>query len=144
MKNGSHKDSSENLNGINRRQALGGLAGIGLGAALSGCAVPRESSAKRDNPIGHENRLPGTREWLLANTRVDPATRYRCPWIEGYCSHTSVRAGGTISIFVSTNPASAFTLDIYRMGYYGGDGGRLMLSYEPLPGRVQPDRKSVV
>ena len=63
---------------------------------------------------------------MLAKTGVDPATKYRCPWIEGYCSHTSVRAGETIRFYVSTNPAAQFTLDIYRMGYYGGNGGRLV------------------
>jgi hypothetical protein len=21
---------------------------------------------------------------------VDPATKWRCPWIEGYCSHASI------------------------------------------------------
>jgi hypothetical protein len=123
--------------GINRRQALAGLAGLGAGAVLTGCASLRRVDG--DNPVVRENRLPGTRDWLLSSTRVDPATKYRCPWIEGYCSHTSIRAGETLSIFVSTNPASAFTLDIYRMGHYGGDGGRLMRSFEPFQGRTQPD-----
>ncbi len=139
MTNESHYEPADSRARINRRQALGGLAGLGLGATLSGCVSPRGSSSGSDNPIVRENRLPGTRDWLLTNTRVDSATRYRCPWIEGYCSHTSVRAGEAISIHVSTNPASAFTLDLYRMGYYGGDGARLMRSYEPMAGRVQPD-----
>jgi hypothetical protein len=123
--------------GINRRQALTGLAGLGAGAVLTGCASLRRVDG--DNPVVRENRLPGTRDWLLSSTRVDPATKYRCPWIEGYCSHTSIRAGETLSIFVSTNPASAFTLEIYRMGHYGGDGGRLMRSFEPFQGLTQPD-----
>ena len=41
--------------------------------------------------VRKENERPGTRDWLLTKTRVDPATKYRCPWIEGYCSRTSVR-----------------------------------------------------
>ncbi len=122
---------------VSRRQALAGLAGLAAGAAVAGC-VSRKSQ-RTENPIVRENQLPGTRDWLLTNTRVDPATRYRCPWIEGYCSHTSLRAGETLSIFVSTNPASAFTLEIYRMGYYGGLGGRLMRTFEVMPGIVQPD-----
>ena len=71
--------------------------------------------------------------------RVDPATKYRCPWIEGYCSHTSVRAGETVNFLVSTNPPSPFTLDIYRIGYYGGIGGRLMQTLGPFKGVTQPD-----
>src|SRR5271168_1120583 len=87
--------------------------------------------------IRRENEKPGTRDWMLTNTRIDPDTKYRCPWIEGYCSHTSIRAGETLGIFASTNPASEFTLDVYRLGYYGGDGGRLVEKLGPFPGKAQ-------
>jgi hypothetical protein len=89
--------------------------------------------------IRHENEKPGTTSWLLENTRVDPPTKYRCPWIEGYVSHTSIRAGEKLSIFVSTNPPSPFVIDIYRLGYYGGKGGRHLLQLGPFQGKVQPD-----
>jgi len=124
---------------ISRREALAGIACLGTAAALSGCRSPRVSADRTDNPILRENRKSGTQDWMLTNTRVDPATRYRCPWMEGYCSHTSIRSGETLSIYASANPASAFTLDVYRMGYYGGLGGRLMKTFEPIQGRTQPD-----
>jgi len=89
--------------------------------------------------VRKENERPGSRDWLLTKTRVDPATKYRCPWVEGYCSRTSVRAGEEISFFVSTNPPSPFRIDVYRMGYYGGAGGRLVVSHGPFPGVAQPD-----
>lgn len=89
--------------------------------------------------IRRENAKPGTRDWMLSNTRIDPATRYRCPWIEGYCSRTSVRVGEQITFFVSTNPASSFRLEIYRTGFYGGAGGRHVLGLGPFDGTVQPD-----
>ena len=54
-------------------------------------------------------------------------------------SHTSVRVGETISFHVSTNPASRFTLDLYRLGYYGGDGGRLVQKLDPFDGKALPD-----
>ena len=76
---------------------------------------------------------------MLTNTRIDPATKYRCPWIEGYCSRTSVRAGEQITFYVSTNPASSFRLDIYRSGFYAGAGGRHVLTLGPFDGTVQPD-----
>src|SRR6185503_5843444 len=72
-------------------------------------------------------------------TRVDPRTVYRCPWIEGYCSRTSVRAGEAIEIKVSTNPPSTFTIDLYRLGYYRGKGGRHLGRLGAFPGKVQPD-----
>lgn len=139
MKFDSPSASGAEHAGVNRRQAIGGLTGLGLGAALAGCVAPRGPGTGGDNPVVRENQLTGTRDWLLTNTRVDAATKYRCPWIEGYCSHTSVRAGESIRFHVSTNPPSQFTLDIFRMGYYGGDGGRLMKRLGPFGGTVQPD-----
>jgi hypothetical protein len=127
---------------LDRRQVLKGAAAAGLAAALGGVARGRRAPASpppRSDRIRAENARPGTRDWLLADTRVDPATRYRCPWIEGYASRTSVRAGETLAVMVSTNPPSPFTLDVYRMGYYGGAGGRHLLRLGPFRGRVQPD-----
>ena len=86
-----------------------------------------------------ENRHAGTLDWMLTKTGIDPRTRYRCPWIEGFCSRASVQAGETLQIKVSCKPASAFALDLYRMGYYGGAGARLMASLGPFPGRPQLD-----
>jgi hypothetical protein len=120
-----------------RREFLKEVAVATAAGALGGCASPLASV--RRNLITRENQKPGTREWMLTNTRVEPSTKYRCPWIEGYCSHTSIRAGETLSIFVSTNPPSPFTLDIYRLGHYGGAGGRWMLSRLVDRGVTQPD-----
>jgi hypothetical protein len=58
--------------------------------------------------------------------------------VEGYCSHTSVKAGQTLNVFVSTEPAAPFKIDFYRMGYYGGKGGRHMRGTGTLPGKAQP------
>jgi hypothetical protein len=130
---------------ISRRDLLKGVVAVGAGAAFSGCAnrLPTQhSTPKTKNSaalVRNENERPGTREWLLENTRIDPKSKYRCPWVEGYCSRTSVRAGEQISFHVSTNPPSRFTLDLYRMGYYGGAGGRRVLSLGPFPGQTQPD-----
>src|SRR4029077_20164465 len=76
---------------------------------------------------------------VAKNTRVDPKTKYRCPWIEGYCSHTSLRAGQTLAIMVSTQPASPFVIDLYRLGYYQGKGGRHLLRLGPFKGSPEPD-----
>ena len=89
--------------------------------------------------IARENQRPGTRDWMLTKTRVDPATKYRCPWVEGYCSRTSVRAGDHLDLMVSTNPPSAFVLDVYRLGYYGGKGGRHLGRFGPFTGKFQSD-----
>ncbi len=91
------------------------------------------------NPIQRENENPGTLEWRLTQTRVDPTTKYRCPWIEGFVSQPSVRSGDTLSFHVSTNPPAPFQIRIFRMGYYGGLGGRLMRDLGIFQGTTQPD-----
>jgi hypothetical protein len=128
---------------VSRRDMLKGIAAIGAGAALTGgwdsASSFRRAAAARRNLIAWENQKPGTRDWLPQRTGVDPKTKYRCPWIEGYCSHTSIRAGETLQIFVSTNPASKFQIEIFRMGFYGGNGARKVWESGSIAGRIQPD-----
>ena len=89
--------------------------------------------------LRRENARPGTHDGLLDHPRIDPDTRFRCPWIEGYCSRASVAAGESIAFHVSTNPPSRFVLDLYRMGWYGGAGARHVRHLGPFPGVTQPD-----
>ncbi len=123
-----------------RRELLKAAAAAGLAGAVNvrpgRAAVIAPADRER---IRRENELPGTRDWLATKVRIDPKTRYRCPWIEGYASRTSVRPGEMLTFYVSTNPPSTFRLDLYRMGYYQGHGARLMMKIGPLPGRVQSD-----
>ena len=134
-------NSPGNKGRITRRDLIKGAVGLGAMAAFPVCAqvgkdaagVTRKSISAKSDLVRPENARPGTRDWLLTNTRIDPKTKYRCPWIEGYCSRTSGRSGEEIAFHVSTNPSSPFTLDIYRMGYYGGTGGRHMLTLGSFP-----------
>jgi len=125
-----------------RRDVLKGLAALEA-LRLTGCAAPATGggspSARDADRIRKENARQGTRDWMLTSTRVDPATKYRCPWVEGYCSAASVRAGDKLSVFVSTDPPSPFTIDVYRTGYYDGHGGRHLTSLGPFKGTKQPD-----
>src|ERR1700730_15162714 len=68
------------------------------------------------NAIQDENALPGTTSWQLSN----PATHRE---IEGYASLTSVNQGRQIRLFVNTTETN-YAIDIFRMGWYGGNGGR--------------------
>ncbi|MFC2123187.1 N,N-dimethylformamidase beta subunit family domain-containing protein [Bacteroidota bacterium] len=95
------------------------------------------------NLIIEENLLPGSIEWLIEvdedNCTAPEHEFCRRPQIEGYCSHTSIKNGDTLNIFISTNPVSEFTIDIYRMGYYQGKGGNLKESIGPLQGIKQKE-----
>jgi hypothetical protein len=123
---------------LSRRAVLKKAAATGLTSALAPLSRAFAEPTRPDL-IRAENDKPGTTDWLLRHTRVDPKTKYRCPWIEGYCSHTSIRAGDTLSIMVSTNPPSPFVLDLYRLGYYQGKGGRHLTKLGPFNGSRQPD-----
>ena len=85
------------------------------------------------NPIECENSKPGNppSEWQISGTG-DPS-------IQGFTTDMSVNRGQTIQFKIDTT-ASAYRLDIYRMGYYAGRGARkvaTVLPSVPLP-QVQP------
>src|SRR5688572_24829626 len=69
------------------------------------------------NPIQCENWKPGNpaSEWEIVSSGD--------PTIQGFATDISVDQGQTVTFKVST-PASAYRLDIYRLGYYGGLGAR--------------------
>jgi hypothetical protein len=70
-----------NPRGLPRREWIKGTLGLGAFAALPGYAALGEPAPS--DLVRRENQKPGTRDWILKNTRIDPATKYRCPWIEG-------------------------------------------------------------
>lgn len=109
----------------------------GLLSALPVEAQETPKSAKRGSLIVEENKLPGATDWQL--TRVRPDNKgHRTPWIEGYCSRQSVKAGESIDIMVSSDPPQPFKIEVFRMGYYGGRGARLMKTLGPFEGQTQP------
>ena len=63
--------------------------------------------------------------------------------LQGFATSMSVNAGQTVSFKIST-PATAYHIDILRVGYYQGNGARKMVSnmlptaYAPAdPARLQ-------
>ncbi|QDV13850.1 hypothetical protein CA51_37410 [Rosistilla oblonga] len=98
--------------------------------------APSESIAE-NNRIVAENQRTGTTDWQL--TRVRPnAGRYRTSLVEGYCSEQSLAVGEELKVFISSDPAVPVNLDIYRMGYYGGTGGRLVKTLSNIDTITQP------
>ncbi len=132
-------DSPKSKPILSRRDILKGTVAAGTAFGISSSQSNSTASAKRSNTIIKENKKPGTTDWQLTYTKVDPATKFRSPVIEGYVSKASVRAGESIDIKVSTNPAGPFTIDFYRLGYYGGKGGRHLKTMGRFEGSVQED-----
>jgi hypothetical protein len=91
-------------------------------------AVPVLPIFMNGSSIRVENSHKGDGLWHLRYPHSDG--------IQGYASRTSIPAGQPISFFVSTT-AKWYSADVFRMGWYGGLGARLMAHVGPLPGRHQ-------
>jgi hypothetical protein len=108
-----------------KRVSLFAAVGIGLFAA----------AAAAQNPVVIENQQPGTTDWqiLWGSAATDAGGE-----IKGYASATSINKGESITFYVSVNPAQTYTVDVYRMGWYQGLGGRLMQHIDTISGVPQP------
>ena len=107
---------------------------LALVAALAAGPLMAQEQESRRNPIVIENAKAGTTDWKITRSSDDIGQQ-----IKGYASATSVNRGRRIDFHVSVNIPQAFTIEIYRMGWYGGSGGRLMQSIGPLPGETQDE-----
>jgi hypothetical protein len=90
-----------------------------VGQAHSQCSNPA-------NAIVAENCLAGNpaSEWDVGPGSTGDLT------IQGFATDISVNQGGTIYFKINT-PAYAYTINIYRMGYYGGMGARKVATITP-------------
>ncbi len=126
-----------------RRRFLKSSLGLPLVGSLTGAHPgPAVAAEPGTHPIREENARPGATDWQLTRVRLDERAGFRASDIEGYCSRQSVAAGETLDVFVSTRREGEFTLEIFRTGYYGGRGARLMKTIGPLPSRPQPTPES--
>src|SRR5438874_12189164 len=88
-------------------------------AVLVCLALFASSPAARSGsgPVQVEYALPGSAGW-----RGRPAPAHA---VEGYASEVSISPGDTLDLHVSTWPEARYRVAIYRLGSYGGSGGRL-------------------
>jgi hypothetical protein len=130
---------------LGRRNFITATATAAVTAAIAPDTLAAAAGPRAASLIERENRQDGARDWQLTRVRVETVKggtsreAYRCSTIEGYCSRQSVSAGETIDFMVSTNPPARYTLEVFRSGYYGGRGARLMTTLGPLRGSTQAD-----
>jgi len=92
--------------------------------------------------VVQENALPGITSWQtfdpLEAAGQNASLRHGPPpqGIEGYLDTTSAALGDRVAFHVSTT-AATYRIDAYRMGWYGGAGGRRVWQSAALPGWQQ-------
>ena len=95
-----------------------GIAAVIVIAAGTGSDGGAARAATGRNPIQVENAKPGTRAF-----RVPLVAQHT---LEGYASEVSVLPGRTLQLHVSGERGLRYRVLVYRIGWYGGTGGRLM------------------
>jgi len=108
------------------RLATAGLVALAfflIAGAAPAAAAPCD--APITNPVACENTKAGNpaSEWDVSGSGSSS--------IQGFATDISVDQGGTIGFKVDTG-ATAYRLDIYRMGYYGGQGARKVATVRPV------------
>lgn len=84
------------------------------------------------NPIITENALTGnpSSEWDISGSGSTA--------IQGFATDISVNRGTRVNFKITTSSAFTYTVKIYRLGYYQGNGARLIADRGTVTGTVQP------
>ncbi len=85
------------------------------------------------NPIVAENALAGTPKSTWDISGAGDLS------IQGFATDISVNKGQTVRFKIETEPVASFTITIYRLGYYQGNGARQVATLGTFPGTNQPD-----
>lgn len=136
---------------------LGDADGLANGTIITGWQVPGDGSATgaglnltvtngnasatttftdaATNKITVENQKAGTSQdvWAIHGSISNGGDEE----IEGFTTQISVNAGQTIQFKIDT-ALNGYHVDIYRLGYYGGDGARLITSFSHAGAANQP------
>ncbi len=87
--------------------------------------------------VAAENRNQGTRAWRLPGPAAEVGG---LAWgsVRGYVGSETVAPGQRQRIYASAPAASVIRIDVFRIGWYGGAGGRQVLASGRLRVRSQP------
>src|SRR6266699_2651837 len=122
--------------------------------------VRAHSNSLKDNPIVQENQKHGTTQWeskeleksknitfldldkagtLKGQSKVSnkASSTWTDTTIRGFANTTSINHGDAINFYVGTTHL-LYSIQIYRMGWYGGTGSTLVTTISNLSGQNQP------
>ena len=80
--------------------------------------------------VVEENARPGTLDWVVTY----PGMLY------GYCDQVSATQGEEVTLYIDAG-RFPYHVELYRTGYYGGTGGRLVWTSSTLAGRRSRPRR---
>lgn len=95
-----------------------GGSGGGTGGDHSGVYPVRPS------PIAAENTHPGSTNWALTSGSRS---------IGAYVDAVSYSPGDTVTVFAASDSGGTANWELWRLGYYDGNGGRMLLSGSGVP-----------
>lgn len=100
-------------------------------AAASAAPVDPYAQYRATGWIAAENAKPGTHDWAVPDDKAAWAK------IEGFFDATSINLGSSVILRSSTR-APTWQVTAYRIGWYGGTGGRMIWKSDRLVGVNQP------
>ncbi|MBD2451074.1 DUF4082 domain-containing protein [Nostoc sp. FACHB-152] len=114
---------------------LGTTPGTTATVTATGSNIGSVTFTARINPVNTnaiylENQKSGTLDWKIPQVPQSD--------IAGFATADSVNKGSSLPIKVSLAQPGNYTIDVYRLGYYQGKGGRLIFSSGNLNGITQP------
>jgi hypothetical protein len=125
---------------------LSSAEGLGQGSASSpGSTVAQQTATYRwlvpvtgaPPSIAAENAAYGTTAWRLPGPPGLLGGEGHGA-VAGYVAEQALAPGQTERVYVDAPGARTVTVQVFRMGWYGGRGGRLVLASGPLPVASQP------
>lgn len=111
---------------IGRRRFLKGAATAAALTALPGVHPFAAVSAGASQLIIDENRRTGSTGYRLQAPTNDDEV------LSGYARQDSVKVGGLLEVCILSKQTANVSAEVYRLGWYGGDGGRLMQRIDPV------------
>jgi len=104
--------------------SVSGSTSVTVTPGAGGMAFGPSALTAGPNEIVAENALPGSppSEWDVSG--AGDAS------IQGFATDISVNRGETVRFKIKT-PSTNYRLDVYRLGYYGGNGARLVATVQP-------------
>jgi hypothetical protein len=129
----THSDTAVNNNTTYYYAVRAVASGTESASSLVVQARPVARGCSTGNVVALENCFPGSASWRANNTAAVGSGG-----IEGFATQNSINKGESVALKVNADAGSTFRVEVYRSGYYGGEGARLFSTIRGVTGVPQP------